>query len=404
MSDDQGAGAAVPALDTEGDPRVVTFQMGDVEAMSDEEKPATDDDLAEPQGKERRRRPWLVVVVLLLAAVAGVAAVLRSRRQPHLPAAPVKRVRPKHPVVIINPLSGDGKAKQYDLVAAAKDLGLETVTFKKGDDLQQLAHDAVDRGADLLMMAGGDGSLAAGAEVAMQRDVRFACVPVGTRNHFAMDLGLDRGDPVQALNAGIDGVEVDVNVGHVGGHVFLNNVSFGIYAEAIADPDYRDHRVESVADATKDTVDGDSDKSGISIQTPSGETRGQIDVLLVSNNPYRFIGSPDYGGRAAMDTGRLGVVLAGGKDSARGHDHPALEQWGAPTVTVQSPADTIDAGVDGELVTFDAPVELNNTSVLRVLLPTQVVSREIKGSHAAPSPDALAQLSGATATATVGTQ
>jgi hypothetical protein len=227
-----------------------------------------------PQIEQRRRWPWLALMVLLVAAGAGAAAVWWSRRQPHLPAAPAARVRPKHPVVIINPLSGDGKAKQYDLADAAAGLGLEVVTFKRGDDLQQLAHDAVDRGADLLMMAGGDGSLAAGAEVAMQRDVRFACIPVGTRNHFAMDLGLDRDDPVQALNAGIDGVEVDVNVGHVGGQVFLNNVSFGIYAEAIADPDYRDHRVESVEEATKDTVEASADQAGLSVQTPEGETMG----------------------------------------------------------------------------------------------------------------------------------
>jgi diacylglycerol kinase family enzyme len=353
-------------------------------------------DLAETpvalQAEQRRRRPWLVLVVLLVAAGAGTALVWRSRRQPHLPAAPVKRVRPKYPVVIINPLSGDGKAKQYDLADAAADLGLETVTFKKGDDLQQLAHDAVDRGADLLMMAGGDGSLAAGAEVAMQRDVRFACIPVGTRNHFAMDLGLDRDDPVQALDAGIDGVEVDVNVGHVGGQVFLNNVSFGIYAEAIADPDYRDHRVESVADATKDTIEGSADQAGISLQTPSGETRDRIDVLLVSNNPYQFIGPPDYGGRAALDTGKLGVVVV-----------PGHERWTAPTLSVQSTAGTIDAGVDGELVTFDAPVDLENSSTLRVLLPTQVVAREMKGTGAAPSPEALAQLSGAKASAAAST-
>jgi diacylglycerol kinase family enzyme len=352
---------------------------------------------------ENGRRPWLGILAAVLAAgAAGAAAIWWSRRRPHLPAAPVKRVRPKHPVVIINPLSGDGKANQYGLADAAEGLGLEVVTFEKGDDLQQLAHDAVDRGADLLMMAGGDGSLAAGAEVAMQRGVRFACVPVGTRNHFAMDLGLDRGDPVQALNAGIDGVEVDVNVGHVGGQVFLNNVSFGIYAEAIADPDYRDHRVESVADATKDTVEGDSDQHGLAVQTPSGETRNRIDVLLVSNNPYQFIGPPDYGGRAALDTGRLGIVLAGGEESARGHDHPAMEKWSALTVTVQSPAATIDAGVDGELVTFDAPVEMNNTSVLRVLLPTQIVAREMKASPTALSAAALEHLSGALATAATG--
>lgn len=346
------------------------------------------------------RRPWLgILAALLVASGVGAAVVWRSRRRPHLPAVPVKRVRPNHPVVIINPLSGDGKARHYGIADGAERLGLETVTFTKGDDLQQLAHDAVDRGADLLMMAGGDGSLAAGAEVAMRRGVRFACVSVGTRNHFAMDLGFDRDNPVQALDAGIDGVEVDVNVGHVGDHVFLYNFSFGIYGEAIGDPDYPQHRVESVADATKDTVEDGSDQHGLAVQTPSGETRDQIDVLLASNNPYQFIGPPDYGDRAALDTGRLGVVLAGGEESARGHKHPAIDQWSAPILTVQSPGATIDAGMDGGLVKLDASVKMNNTSVMRVLLPTTVVAREVKGSTTAPSPAALAHLSGAPATA-----
>ena len=50
-------------------------------------------------------------------------------------------------------------------------------------------------------MAGGDGSLAAVAAVAIERDMPFVCVPFGTRNHFARDLGLDRDDPLGALAA-----------------------------------------------------------------------------------------------------------------------------------------------------------------------------------------------------------
>ena len=50
-------------------------------------------------------------------------------------------------------------------------------------------------------MAGGDGSLAAVAEVAIERDLPFVCIPFGTRNHFARDLGLDRDDPLGALAA-----------------------------------------------------------------------------------------------------------------------------------------------------------------------------------------------------------
>ena len=50
-------------------------------------------------------------------------------------------------------------------------------------------------------MAGGDGSLGAVAQVAIERELPFVCVPFGTRNHFARDLGLDRNDPIAALAA-----------------------------------------------------------------------------------------------------------------------------------------------------------------------------------------------------------
>lgn len=346
--------------------------------------------------KRRGRLFWKVLALAFVAGIATVAAVWARRRRSHLPAPPQERVRPAKPVVIINPLSGDGKAKRVDLAGAAKKMDLEVVTFEKGDDFEQLANDAVDRGCDLLMVAGGDGSLAAVAAVAMERNVRFACIPVGTRNHFAMDLGLDRDDPNTALGAAIDGVEVDVNVGRVNGRVFLNNVSFGIYAEALAAPDYRKHRAENIVEATGQAERQDG--AQLAVQTPSGETRGEIGVLLVSNNPYEFIGPADFAARASLATGTLGVVVAGRQEAAK-HPRRHVERWTTPEMTVSSTApQQIRAGVDGELVAFDAPVELDASSVLRVLLPTQLVEREARGSMPGPTAEALAHLSGAQAT------
>ena len=160
---------------------------------------------------------------------------------------------PSHPVLIVNLRSGNGRASAIELVGTAQRLGLETVTMQPGDDLAELAVQMVDGGCDHLMMAGGDGSLAIVAEVAMARDVPFSCVPVGTRNHFAMDLGLDRSHPLQSLDAALDGSEQLIDVGIVAGQVFLNNVSFGLYPRAIADPEYRSHRARSMADAAVDT-------------------------------------------------------------------------------------------------------------------------------------------------------
>jgi diacylglycerol kinase family enzyme len=231
----------------------------------------------------RVTRVRFVLLVAVAAAAAGVILALRRRRH-GLPGAMKQHFQASHPVLIINPLSGDGKAKKYGLEGEAVKYGIETVIWNKGEHLEQLTEDAIDRGCDLLMVGGGDGSLAAVSTVAMKHNIRFACVPVGTRSHFAMDLGLDRNDPLKAIGAAIDGIEVEVNVGRVNDRVFLNNVSFGVYADALADPDYRDHRAESMAHATEEVV-GKNEGVGISVKTPAGKTQDQVDMLLVSNNP-----------------------------------------------------------------------------------------------------------------------
>jgi diacylglycerol kinase family enzyme len=89
-------------------------------------------------------------------------------------------------------------------------------------------------------MAGGDGSQALVAAVAAERDIPFVCVPAGTRNHFVLDLGLDRKDVVGALDAYTDGVERRIDLARVGDRVFVNNVSLGVYAAIVQSDDYRD--------------------------------------------------------------------------------------------------------------------------------------------------------------------
>jgi diacylglycerol kinase family enzyme len=80
--------------------------------------------------------------------------------------------------------------------------------------------EAVARGVDGLTMAGGDGSQALVAAIAAEHDLPYACMPSGTRNHFALDLGVDRKDVVGALGAFIDGGERYVDLAEVDGKVF----------------------------------------------------------------------------------------------------------------------------------------------------------------------------------------
>lgn len=317
----------------------------------------------------------VVIVIAVAGAVAGVMYAVRRRRDTHDVAEPEGLDTFNHPVLIINPHSGSGKAAKIGLEAKAKGLGIETLVRKKGEKLGDLANTAVDNGCDHLIVAGGDGSLARVAKVAIKRDIPFSCVPSGTRNHFAMDLGLDRSDPTKALAAAFGGEEFRIDVGRLGKHLFLNNVSFGIYADAIAETGYREHKTESLAEATKDDVE-DPD-ARLSVTDPDGVVHDQIGVLLASNNPYWFIGAPDFAGRKWLDTGTLGVILADKTQSGEA-EHSEVKRWDTPKLTVDSTHKKVHVGIDGSLHKLKAPVDIHiDHKALRVVLPMGLVRSEI---------------------------
>jgi diacylglycerol kinase family enzyme len=140
---------------------------------------------------------------------------------------------PRRPVLLINPRSGDGKAARANLADRARERGVEPIVLGAGDDLGAVIAGAVRSGADASGMAGGDGSLAPVAAAAAEHDLPFVCLPGGTRNHFALDVGIARHDLVGALDAFTDGVERRIDMAEVNGRPFLNNVSLGVYGEAV---------------------------------------------------------------------------------------------------------------------------------------------------------------------------
>ena len=268
----------------------------------------------------------IAILATLTAGIAALAVVLRSRRAPHtiVEGQTGETAQFTKPVLIINPGSGSGKAAKIGLAASAKGLGIETVVRAKGQKIQDLARQAVADGCDHLMIAGGDGSLARVAGVAIDLGVPFSCIPSGTRNHFAMDLGIDRADPTKALSAAFEGVPVNVDVGRINKRIFLNNVSFGVYADAIADPHYREDRTKSLVGATADTAT--ASRSRFSVTDSEGTVHDDIGMLLASNNPYRFIGAPDFAGRARLDTGLVGVIMEDTVSAAKAHSHREVKR------------------------------------------------------------------------------
>ena len=181
--------------------------------------------------------------------------------------------------LLVNPRSGDDRPTADELVEAARRAGVTTHVLATGEDAAEIAR-AAD--ADTLGIAGGDGSLAAVAAAAIERDLPFVAIPFGTRNHFARDLGLDRDDPIGAL-AAFAGTERRIDVGRAGDRLFLNNVSLGLYARLVHRREHHRRRREALARMRAWTmVLTHRESLGITIEGAPVETR----LVLVANNAY----------------------------------------------------------------------------------------------------------------------
>jgi diacylglycerol kinase family enzyme len=320
---------------------------------------------------------WVVVVaagLLLLAATAGQAALRRGLspyRVPELEVPP-----PGRPFLIMNPRSGGGKVARFGLREKAEALGAEVVVLDGPDfvDVAALAKNAVEQGADLLGVAGGDGTQALVAAVAAEYDTPLLVISAGTRNHFALDLGLDREDPATCLDALRDGVELRVDLGDVNGRPFVNNVSFGAYAAIVERPEYRAEKLKTTLDLLPDLL---SKSDGVQQVTRAGTvTIEGAQALLVSNNPYGTGDIAGLGRRPRVDTGVLGVIGVRARNAVeaarmlRGWKAPGLTLLVTDEVVVDSTQHSIPAGVDGESVQLATPVRCRvRPAALRVRVP-----------------------------------
>jgi diacylglycerol kinase family enzyme len=319
-----------------------------------------------------------VVAVALMLAAAGTARAALSTGGQHaaMPARPA--VRPQRPFVIMNPRSGGGKVTRFGLKDKAQALGAEVALLEGPGivDVAALARKAVADGADLLGVAGGDGTQALVAGIAAEHDLPFLVISAGTRNHFALDLGLDRENPANCLDALTDGEELQVDLGIIADRTFVNNASFGAYAEVVRSPAYRDDKRGTTLQMLPDLLHG---HQGARLTARAGETRIEApQALLVSNGPYEMNDVAGLGRRARLDAGTLGVVAVK-VDRARqamglirrGHG-PGLSVLTAKEVTVDADVPQIPVGIDGETILLPAPVRCAiRPRALRVVVPRQ---------------------------------
>jgi diacylglycerol kinase family enzyme len=340
----------------------------------------------------------LICLVLLATAVltarAAMAARLRSTA-----AGRVRRVqRPRYPVLLCNPWSGGGKVERFGLVELATSLGVETVMLDHGLDLAELARDAIARGADCLGMAGGDGSQALVASLAVEHDLPFVCVAAGTRNHFALDLGLDRGDPRQSMYAFRDAIERRVDYATVNGRFFVNNVSLGVYATIVQQEGYREAKAATTRQLLPEMLGQTTEPFDLSFVTPDGTEVDGSFLVMVSNDPYVLAASPSTSQRLRLDTGQLGVFAVTAATGAQAAEVVTLAlagqggrsghafEFSCAQFEIQSRSGRAFAGVDGEALELETPMTFrSHPQGLRMLVPEGnieiALKRQSRGVH-----------------------
>jgi diacylglycerol kinase family enzyme len=330
----------------------------------------------------------LLILSVALAAASAAAARHALRPQSVGPYSTPARLpppsRPAHPVLLMNPKSGGGKVERFHLVEECRRRGIEPIVLKPGDDLRELAEQAIARGADVIGMAGGDGSQALVASVAVAHDVAHVVVPAGTRNHFALDLGLDRDDVVGALDAFTGGVERRIDLARVNGRIFVNNASLGIYATIVQSATYRDAKLKTAADMLPDLLGPDATPFDLRYRGPDGTPYTTAHLILVSNNPYQLDHLGGIGTREQLDQGALGIValrIAGAAQAVefatleaagRVRSFPGWVEWSTPRFEIES-AGPLEVGIDGEALRMTPPLVFESLpGALRVRLPRTV--------------------------------
>jgi diacylglycerol kinase family enzyme len=254
-------------------------------------------------------------------------------------------------LLVINPRSGQGDDAD-DLRAAAERLGVATHLLREGEDPAEIARGAPEGPVGV---AGGDGSLAAVAAVALERDAPFVVIPFGTFNHFARDLGLDRNDPEAALQA-FSGQERRIDVGRVNDRLFLNNVSLGLYARLVHEQNDADRfrRLRALWMLLRSPRG-----LGVTVDDKAAHAR----VLVVSNNEYK-LDVFSLGERERLDEGALQLSIA------HGWLPSTWEQTRGSEFVVEARAGRLEAAIDGEPELLETPLRFRvEPQALRVLVP-----------------------------------
>lgn len=327
--------------------------------------------------------------IIMLAIVYVLLVGLLRDRYWHLKRESVELMRQtahfQHPVLIINPKSGNGRAVKAHVDTVAANMGVEVFFTKKDEKVEVTANRAIQEGADVLGISGGDGSIGAVAKVALKHDLPIVVLPGGTKCHFARDIGLDPKKIIDSL-AAFSGVERRVDAAEINDRIFLNNVSLGLYADIVDHPDYRNHKLRVSWDVMHSIVSGKRDLYDLQFRKGSRRFKRAAEVL-VGVNRYDMVDIFELGHREHLDEGVLQITVVAELndklvknlisrvrvDKLRASaGENGLIQWTDQSLTLSNSLGVIIAGVDGEREKYMSPVKIRVLpKVLRVYVPAE---------------------------------
>lgn len=297
--------------------------------------------------------------------------------------------------MIVNSSSGRilNRAAEIELTFKAAGVVPQIIELDETlDDHLKSAFATPDR--SLVVAAGGDGTVHSVASKLASTGVLMGVLPLGTRNHFARDLGIPT-DLGAAVHTALNGRSINVDVGTVNGRIFVNNASMGIYPRIAAE---RERRRSAFAPGAwwhllRATISAFRDLAFIRVRVDVQMTDVADQVVQLSRRtPLLFIGNNEYeiegsrlGQRQNLDRGTLMLVIA------HPHGKTGLMRMAIRAmcsrlrtdkdldVFLQSRFDVhvhkrhhIRVSLDGEVLTLVAPLQFQSVkSGLRVMVPSQ---------------------------------
>jgi diacylglycerol kinase family enzyme len=289
--------------------------------------------------------------------------------------------------VIINAGSGaadkgDMKQRLEDLFAAGN-IEAHISLAHTGEEVVRLAERAAQSDAEVIVAAGGDGTINAVAAQVFDSNKTLGILPFGTLNHLAKDLQLPL-DVEGAVKAIIEGQVVHIDVGEVNGHLFVNNSSLGLYPNIVREREKQQRLGWGKWPAflwAAIAVLRRYPFLGVRLSVEGKELTSRTPFVFIGNNEYEMEGL-NIGRRARLDAGklslyvtnrigRLGLIrlalraLFGGLRQEK--DFLALS---AQEIWTETKHKRLRVALDGEVTSMQPPLHYRvRPGALRVLVP-----------------------------------